>query len=282
MVFRLGIFAVLFVGMIAIAIFGYSILNQSKQTVQVAPPATEQILVAATLLQGGSLLQPADITSAPVLVSALPPGADLDTPENRSALIGSMVRTSITQGTPILDDSIIHPGDHGFLAAVLAPGMRAVTVGVDVVSGSDGLIWPGDSVDVLLTQTIFGAPSDKSIASEVVLSDVRVIATGQELIKTGTQGTGNNQNAGPSQTVTLEVTPDQAARCLVATNLGRLSLIVHSAQLETGKTVESNKPVQPVWAGDVSPALSNLRPVAPVVSTVHVFQGTPDGTDYNF
>ena len=282
MVFRLGIFAVLFVGMIAIAIFGYSILNQSKQTVQVAPPATEQILVAATLLQGGSLLQPADITSAPVLVSALPPGADLDTPENRSALIGSMVRTSITQGTPILDDSIIHPGDHGFLAAVLAPGMRAVTVGVDVVSGSDGLIWPGDSVDVLLTQTIFGAPSDKSIASEVVLSDVRVIATGQELIKTGTQGTGNNQNAGPSQTVTLEVTPDQAARCLVATNLGRLSLIVHSAQLETGKTVESNKPVQPVWAGDVSPALSNLRPVAPVVSTVHVFQGTPDGTVYNF
>ena len=162
MVFRLGIFAVLFVGMIAIAIFGYSILNQSKQTVQVAPPATEQILVAATLLQGGSLLQPADITSAPVLVSALPPGADLDTPENRSALIGSMVRTSITQGTPILDDSIIHPGDHGFLAAVLAPGMRAVTVGVDVVSGSDGLIWPGDSVDVLLTQTIFGAPSGRS------------------------------------------------------------------------------------------------------------------------
>jgi pilus assembly protein CpaB len=227
-------------------------------------------------------LQPADITSAPVLMSALPPGADLDTPENRSALIGSMVRTSITQGTPILDDSIIHPGDHGFLAAVLAPGMRAVTVGVDVVSGSDGLIWPGDTVDVLLTQTIFGAPSDKSIASEVVLSGVRVIATGQELIKTGTQGTGNNQNDGPSQTVTLEVTPDQAARCLVATNLGKLSLIVHSAQLETDKADTSDKPAQPVWAGDVSPALSNLRPVAPVVSTVHVFQGTPDGTDYNF
>ena len=40
-----------------------------------------------------------------------------------------------------------------FSAAVLASGMRAVTVGVDAITGIAGLIWPGDRVDLILTQT---------------------------------------------------------------------------------------------------------------------------------
>ena len=95
-------------------------------------------------MQGGSLLQPADMTGATVLANAVPVGASLDTPENRAALVGAMVRIAITSGAPILNSAVIHPGDHGFLAAVLAPGMRAVTVGVDAISGANGLIWPGD------------------------------------------------------------------------------------------------------------------------------------------
>jgi pilus assembly protein CpaB len=108
---------------------------------------------------------------------------------------------------------------------------------------------------------------------------VRVIATGAELIKDATNG----PNGGPpAQTVTLEVTPDQASRCLVATNLGKLSLIVHSAQAQLGGAEASNAAPVPVWSGDVSPALANTHPTLPQVSTVHVFQGTPDGQDYNF
>jgi pilus assembly protein CpaB len=281
MVFRLGIFGVLIVALIAVSIFGLSILNQSKQQAQVAAPVTQSVLVASTLLQGGALLQPGDIAAAPVLSSAVPVGATVDSPENRSLLVGSMVRSPITAGAPILDSAVIHPGDHGFLAAVLAPGMRAVTVGVDAISGADGLIWPGDNVDVLLTQMISGAPTDKSIASEVVLSGVRVIATGSELIKS----TGGPNAAAPpaATTVTLEVTPDEAARCLVATNLGKLSLIVHSAQTQVGALPPSDQAQQtPIWAGDVSPALANQHPASPQVSTVHVFQGTPDSQDYNF
>ena len=281
MVFRLGIFGVLVAALVAVLIFAFSILNQSKQQSIASPPPppqAEQILVAASQLQGGHLLQPADITSGAVAVSAAPAGALIDTPANRSGLIGSMMRVTTTAGGPILSNSVIHPGDHGFLAAVLAPGMRAVTVAVDAVTGADGLIWPGDNVDVLLTQTISGAPSDKSIAAEVVLSNVRVIATGSELIKDASNG----PNGGPpAQTVTLEVTPDEASRCLVATNLGKLSLIVHSAQTMPGAAVASAVP-QPVWSGDVSPALANAHPTLPVVSTVHVFQGSPDAQDYNF
>ncbi len=277
MVFRLGIFLVLIVALIAVSIFGMSLLNQSKQEAVVAAP-TSIVLVAANPLAAGSLLQPADIGSGAVLASAVPAGASLDTPANRSALIGSMVRSAMTPGTPILDTSVIHPGDHGFLAGVLLPGMRAVTVGVDAISGANGLIWPGDSVDVLLTQTIAGAPQSKSIASEVVLSDVRVIATGQQLVKSAGQA---GDTGPPAQTVTLEVTPDQAARCLVASNLGKLSLIVHSAAAVTAAQ-PGTAAAGPIYSGDVSPAMANAHPSSPEVSTVHVFEGTPAGQDFSF
>ncbi|HEY1856526.1 Flp pilus assembly protein CpaB [Acidocella sp.] len=279
MVFRLGIFLVLIVALIVVSVFGLSILNHSKQQAA-APPPTAQILIATTTMDGGSLLQPSDMADATVLANAVPVGASLDTPDNRAALVGAMARVSIPSGAPILNSAVIHPGDHGFLAAVLAPGMRAVTVGVDAISGANGLIWPGDNVDVLLTQTIPGAPGAKSIAAEVVLSDVRVIATGQEVVKNATPGPTPQP---PAQTVTLEVTPDQAARCLVASDLGKLSLIVHSAQAQVGSLPPQDlPPEQPIWAGQVSPALANTQPASPRISTVHVFQGSPAEQDYSF
>jgi len=283
MIFRLAIFGILIVGLIAVSWFGISLLNQPKPQPVVAaapaPPPTEQILVAADPLGGGTLLQPTDITGAPVPAAAVPVGASPDTPENRAALTGSMIRVSLPPGAPILDSQVIHPGDHGFLAAVLAPGMRAVTIAVDNVTGANGLIWPGDNVDILLTQSLAGAPDAKSIAAEVVLSNVRVIATGAELIKSAAAGPAGGP---PSGTVTLEVTPDQASRCLVATNLGRLSLIVHSAQTLPGQAMAPSVIPQPIFAGDVSPALADQHPANPTVTTVKVFQGSPSEQDYSF
>ncbi len=278
MVFRLGIFGVLIAALVAVMVFAYLILNPAKPPPQAAavsaPPPTEQILVAAVALPGGSLLQPANITSDTILASSQLPGELVDTPANRGALTGSMVRIPLTAGSPIMDNQVIHPGDHGFLAAVLAPGMRAVTVAVDTVTGANGLIWPGDNVDVLLTQNIGGAPYSKSIAAEVVLANVRVIATGATLVKDASAGAGG----GSLGTVTLEVTPEQASRCVVATNLGKLSLIVHSAQGVQQKAGGADQPMPaPVWAGDVSPALANSEPMQSQVTTVNVISAGGDG-----
>lgn len=275
MIFRLGIFAVLIAALVGVVLFGYTILNQGhKAPVAAAPSPTEQVLVAAVPLSGGSLIQPNNISSATMLITKAPAGAVVDTPENRTSLTGAMVRMTLAQGAPITNEAVIHPGDHGFLAAVLSPGMRAVTVAVDNVTGADGLIWPGDRVDVLLTQSIAGAPDSKSIAAEVVLSDVRVIATGTELIKSATTN-NNNSNNQPASTVTLEVTQEQAARCLVAVNLGKLSLIVHSAQSTT--TAASTTTPSPVWAGQVSPALSAAQPTEQPVTTVNVISAGNTG-----
>lgn len=288
MVLRLALFLVLVVALISVSFFGYEILQQSRRPVvtEAAPQQTEQVLVASGLLQAGALLQPGDITDGVVNVASVPDGASLDTPANRSQLIGSMIRSSISPGAPILADAVIHPGDHGFLAAVLAPGMRATTVGVDAVSGAAGLIWPGDHVDVLLTQTLDdpSVPLGQRIAAELVLQDVRVIATGQQLVQG--QVTANGQAAPPpATTVTLEVTPDEAERCAVATRLGPLSLVVHSSEAapvtdqSASQLAASN---QPVWADEVSPALSNTHSGPGVVSIVHVFSGDSGSQDYKF
>jgi pilus assembly protein CpaB len=77
------------------------------------------------------------------------------------------------------------------------------------------------------------------------------------------------------------VTSDQAERCEVATHLGPLSLVVHSAEAAASPAPASALP-EPVWADQVSPALSNVHPIPNVISTVHVFNGDAGDQDFKF
>ena len=69
-------------------------------------------------------------------------------------MVGAVVRSRIAAGEPITDGAVVKPGDRGFLAAVLSPGMRAVSVPVNATSSHSGLIFPGDRVDLILTQSL--------------------------------------------------------------------------------------------------------------------------------
>ena len=71
------------------------------------------------------------------------------------------------------------PGDRGFLAAALGPGMRAVTVPVSAKTGVAGFVFPGDRVDLVLTQTVTGDDGQPLKAAETVLRNLRVLATDQ-------------------------------------------------------------------------------------------------------
>ena len=88
---------------------------------------------------------------------------------------------------------VLAPRDRGFIANVLREGYRAVAVGVDPVSGVAGLIWPGDHVDILLTQELEGAPVARKNLGETVLTDVRVIAIDQDMVQSAP---ANNAVAG--------------------------------------------------------------------------------------
>jgi pilus assembly protein CpaB len=240
-----------------------------------AAPPTTKILVAAHPLHAGSLLKYDDILPLDLLVSAVPEGARSDTPQERTELVGSMIRRSLQPQEALLPADVLRPGDHGFLAAVLRPGMRASTVGVDAVSGTAGLIWPGDHVDVLLTQVNDDQtlPAAHRASAETVLGDVRVIAIDQQLMQ---GATSNSIDQGSSHTVTLEVTEAQAERVALAARLGHLSLIVRAA--DALPAAQDNKP-ETTWGGDVSPALNQGRTAGRVM---RVYQGTTDGKEFRF
>src|SRR5947208_1470660 len=93
-------------------------------------------------------------------------------------------------GEPITDARVVAPGSRGFLAAVLRPGMRAISVPVTITSGIAGFIFPGDHVDLLLTYALPAAPSEASKsnydhkAAETVLRNIRVIGIDQRMEST--------------------------------------------------------------------------------------------------
>jgi pilus assembly protein CpaB len=147
-------------------------------------------------------------------------------PVSPQQLIGTVVRNEIAAGQPITQGSLIKPGDRGFLAAALGPGMRAITVPVSITSGVAGFIFPGDRVDIVLTQEVAGGGEGPPLkASETVFRNVRVLATDQRMTAQGDDGKPVVKNF---STVTLEATPKMAEKIAVAQTIGSLSLALRS------------------------------------------------------
>lgn len=149
-------------------------------------------------------------------------------------LIGSVVRRSIAAGEPISTGRVIQPGTRGFLAAVLRPGYRAVSLRINATSSLSGLIFPGDRVDIILTHTV----GNKRV-SETVLTNARILAIDQQI---------NDQTQAPKvgKHATFEVTPKQAEMFTVLSDMGKLSLILRSLakdEAELERLVNSGEPL---------------------------------------
>jgi pilus assembly protein CpaB len=141
-------------------------------------------------------------------------------------LIGSVVRTAIAAGQPVTQGSLIQPGDRGFLAAALGPGMRAVTVPVSIQSSVAGFIFPGDRIDLMLTQSVAGGGDGPPLkVSETILKNLRVLATDQ---RTNAMGEDGKPVVQTYSNVTLEVSPIMAEKISVAQTIGAISLSLRS------------------------------------------------------
>ena len=154
----------------------------------------------------------------------------------------------------------MRPGDHGFLAAVL--GSRACAPSpsrVDATTGAAGLIWPGDRVDLILTQTI--QRSGDAARPSCRRRNRAVQRAGDRHRPAARAGRrGECERTTQARTVTLEVTQEQAERVSVATRLGRLSLSVRSADSHRLRATQVAAAPNTTWAVDVSPALGAERP----------------------
>jgi pilus assembly protein CpaB len=150
----------------------------------------------------------------------------IDGEADMTKLLGTVVRTALTAGAPVTQGSLVSPGDRGFLAAALAPGMRAITVPVSAKTGVGGFVFPGDRVDMLLTQTVSGNDDAALKTTETILRNLRVLATDQSTESTTTQDGKTIVRA--FRTITLEVTPRIAEKISVAQTIGTLSLVLRS------------------------------------------------------
>ena len=195
-----------------------------------AVPVGPQVLVATRTLPVGTIINAEAFRYQPwpeglVQNAYYIRGGDGETVEPAS-LIGTVVRNEITAGQPVTRGSLIRPGERGFLAAALGPGMRAVTVGVSVTSGVAGFIFPGDRVDLVLTQEVEGGGDGAPLrVSETIIRNIRVLAVDQRLDARNEQG---QQVAQQTSTVTFEATPRIAEKIAVAQTIGSLSLSLRS------------------------------------------------------
>jgi pilus assembly protein CpaB len=194
---------------------------------QAPQPTGPQVLVAKRALPVGTILTadafgyqpwPKELVEEAYFIEGEGEGDPL------KDLIGTVVRNPVTAGQPITQGSLVAPGDRGFLAAALGPGMRAITVQVNDITGVAGFVFPGDRVDLLLTQQVASQIyQDLPLrASETIIRNVRVLATDQR--PTQTVDEKGNTIVAPFRMVTLEVTPQIAERISVAMTIGTISL----------------------------------------------------------
>lgn len=191
-----------------------------------AVPLGPKVLVAKKALPVGTIIDADSFSFQPWPKELMQGAYYVDGQPDAKSLAGTVVRYAIAAGQPVTRGSLVGPQDRGFLAAALGPGMRAVTVPVNASSGVAGFVFPGDHVDLVLTQQVQGGGDGPALkVSETIVRNVRVLATdqrftdkdddGKTVIKTFTN-------------VTLEVTPRIAEKVAVAQSMGQLSLSLRS------------------------------------------------------
>ena len=186
-----------------------------------------KVLVATRALPVGTILQADSFRYQPWPKDLVQDAYFLEGSADPASLQGTVVRNPVTAGEPITQGQLVKPGDRGFLAAALGPGMRAVTVPVSAQTGVAGFIFPGDRVDMMLTQEVTGGGEGAPLkTSETIVRNLRVLATDQR-----TDKVVNDEGKTEVKTfslVTLEVTPRIAEKITVAQTVGSLSLSLRS------------------------------------------------------
>src|SRR6266700_1530859 len=220
-----------------------------------AASATGTIVVATTPLPFGTVLTPDNVSEIPSTSSQLPEGAfatktDLLKDGRR------VVLTAIERSEMITRPKVTAPGQRASLSVLLEEGQRAVTVRVDDIRGVAGFILPGDRVDVMLLRAETHQGETENSA-DVLLEYVKVLAIDQLLNERSDQPAV----ATLAKAVTLQVSPEQAQKLLLAGNVGKLSLVFR--QPAEGKLAQGRR----ITDSDLGPGFARREAKAAPVSS---------------
>lgn len=222
-----------------------------------AAVTTSKVVVAQTDISLGARMTQDMVRMIDWPANALPPGAITDP----KLLDTRVTRASILRGEPIMETKLAPPGTKGGLSAVVADGMRAMTVRVNDVVGVAGFALPGNFVDILVNTQDESAKTtanrDQSI-SKIVLERILVLAIAQESSRDETKPKVVNA-------VTLELSPEQAEKLDLARSVGTLSLVLRNqidpSPVNTGGATKTS-------LLDAKPAPAPAAPVQPVIAPI--------------
>ena len=192
------------------------------------------VVVANTEIQLGGRITAEQLTLAPIPNGSAPQGAFRKLDE----VVGRVAITPIGLREPITNLKLAPEGTGAGLSAVIPEGYRAMTVKVDDVVGVSGFIMPGSFVDVVAVIT--PATSQNGSAdpiSKIVLQSIKVLASGAKIDSPENQREPTSVNA-----VTLQVTPAQAEKLVLATSQGKLQLVMRNyGDQESAQTNGANR-----------------------------------------
>jgi pilus assembly protein CpaB len=224
----LFIVALILSGGTAVLVRSWLAQRPTEATAPTPPPALPQtsVLVAHGPIARGQKLKAADLAWQPWPEAGIDQAYVQMGTKPIEAFVGRVAREPFVPSEPITEAKTVEPGSGGVLAAVLHAGMRAVSVPVNNTSDVSGFIFPGDHVDVVVTETLpvtagNGGGAAQRRAAETVLHDVRVVALDQKL-------DNKNGEVAIAKNATLEVTPKQGEVIALANEMGKLSLTLRS------------------------------------------------------
>jgi pilus assembly protein CpaB len=180
----------------------------------------------------------------------------------RDQVVGAIVREPILAGEPIIERKLVRAGEGGYMAVVLQPGMRAVSLPVTVETGAGGFILPGDRVDVVQSRRVekaanaTGGGGGQDVESHTILKNIRVLAVDQATEPP------KGDKAVVGAVATLEVAAADAPLVARAKTQGDVILALRSyadAGEPSGRAVQSgeNQQVKVFRAGQASAVTVN-------------------------
>jgi pilus assembly protein CpaB len=204
---------VLYVGCAVMAglVATFAIHKYISAKTKVATVSTRPVLVATADISAGTAITGQSVKTVPWPQELVPPTAAL----SLKGLEGRVLAVPVVKGEAILLPKLAPEGAAAGLSGLLGENKRALTVRVDDVSGVAGFIHPGDHVDILAEMKI---PKSDDNISKTILQNIVVLTTGQIW-----EQKGENKPV-VVNTVTLELTPDQAEVLNLATNVGKIRL----------------------------------------------------------
>lgn len=233
--------------------------QSTRQTATVSPAEVVQVVAAATALKFGDRLAKENLRLVNWPTGSVPEGTFKSVDE----LLGQQQRVVLQAIQPnelILASKVTGPGQRASLSAVIASGMRAMTIRVNDVLGVAGFVLPGDRVDIMLTRELV----QNQPITDVLLQNVKVLGIDQK---------SDQEENKPDvvKAITIEVTTEQAQKLTLASTVGTLSLAlrdVSNVELTPVKPVSIKDLGITEAIGTVEPKPEDKKPEMPVVKIV--------------